>query len=189
MLKTSNKVRGFTLVELLVVIAIISVIAGFLIPTLMKARGKADEVKCQSNLRELQRLGMIYADSGGNRFYPMAKGTTPAAHESLNILIKSNEGLKPQLFMCPTCREDPAVVDGEGRFSLDENTCSYAWPKRRLSPSDPPNTPLSCDKEVRTKDQLSGHDAARNVVFLDGSVEMVKVEPGQEAELPRGLTR
>lgn len=189
MLKTSNKVRGFTLVELLVVIAIISVIAGFLIPTLMKARGKADEVKCQSNLRELQRLGMIYADSGGNRFYPLAKGTTPAAHESLNILVKANEGLKPQLFMCPTCREDPAVADADGKFSLDENTCSYTWPKKRLSPSDSANTPLSCDKEVRTKDQLSGHDGIRITVFLDGSVELVKVEPGTETELPKGLTR
>src|SRR6185295_15561633 len=65
--------RGFTLVELLVVIAIISVIAGFLIPTIMSARGKADIVKCQSNLRELQKLGMIYADSAGTRFYPMQR--------------------------------------------------------------------------------------------------------------------
>jgi prepilin-type N-terminal cleavage/methylation domain-containing protein/prepilin-type processing-associated H-X9-DG protein len=189
MLKTSNRVRGFTLVELLVVIAIISVIAGFLIPTLMKARGKADEVKCQSNLRELQRLGMIFADSGGNRFYPLAKGTAPAAHESLNMLIKSNEGLKPKLFLCPTFREDPAETDADGRFTLDENTCSYTWSKKRLSPSDPPNTPLSCDKEVRGKDQANGHPEGRNVVFLDGSVELMKVEPGQEAELPRGLTR
>ena len=116
MLKSSVRVRGFTLVELLVVIAIISVIAGFLIPTLMKARGKADEVKCQSNLRELQRLGMIYADSGGNRFYPLAKGTAPQAHESLMMLVRANEGLKPKLFMCPTCREEPAEVDADGKF-------------------------------------------------------------------------
>ncbi len=188
-LKESARVRGFTLVELLVVIAIISVIAGFLIPTLMKARGRADEVKCQSNLRELQRLGMIYADSGGNRFYPMARGTNPQAFESLNVLIRANEGLKPQLFMCPTWREDPAVADADGKFTLDEATCSYAWPRKRLSPSDPANTPLSCDKEVRGKETMNGHPDGRNVVYLDGSVEFVKTDLIPEDQLPKGLTK
>ena len=53
---------GFTLVELLVVIAIISVIAGFLIPTLLKSRAEADKVACQNNLRELAKMGMLYFD-------------------------------------------------------------------------------------------------------------------------------
>src|SRR2546422_7203039 len=175
MLKASVRDRGFTLVELLVVIAIISVIAGFLIPTLMSARGRADTVKCQSNLREIQKLGMIYADSAGTRFYPLGKGSNPQAHESLNVMLKFNDGLKPAMFICPTWREGEAELI-EGKFQLEENTCSYTWPKKRLSPSDSPDTPLSCDKSVKTSEEPNGHPKGRNVVHLDGPVDFVTTD-------------
>ncbi len=190
MLKKSVQDRGFTLVELLVVIAIISILAGFLIPTIMSARGKADIVKCQSNLREIQKLGMMYADSAGTRFYPLAKGTNPPAHESLNELIKFQDGLKPELFMCPTWRDgDPAeVVDN--KFRLDENNCSYTWPKRKVSTSDSPNLALSCDKNIQSEENPSGHPKGRNVVHLDSSVEFIRIEKIPEGEdLPKGLVR
>ena len=181
--------RGFTLVELLVVIAIISVIAGFLIPTLMKARGKADIVKCQSNLREIQKLGMMFADTGGNRFYPFGKGKSPQAHESLNVLIKQSEGLKPSMFRCPTWREgeDPEIIDG--KFQLDEMNCSYTWTKSRVSPSDPPNTAVSSDKYVWSEENKNGHPLGRNVVCLDNSVEFITTEQLPADELPRGVVR
>ena len=182
--------RGFTLVELLVVIAIISVIAGFLIPTLMKARGRADEVSCQNNLRELQRLGMLFADIPGNRFYPIGHGQNPPAHESLNVLITANHGtLKPALFVCRTWRGDPAVADADNNFQLEEENCSYTWPKKKVSPSDPSNTALSCDKYVRTPDQNQGHEGGREVVFLDSSVDFWNVEKLDAESIPKGLTR
>lgn len=184
--------RGFTLVELLVVIAIISVIAGFLIPTLMSARGRADQVKCQSNLREIQKLGMMFADSAGTRFYPIARGTSPAAHESINVLIRANDGLRPVMFVCPTWRDgvEAEVVDTDNnKFTLDEMNCSYTWPKRRVSASDPANTAVSCDKFVYSEDNKNGHQKGRNVVYLDSSVEWVPIEKLPAEDLPRGLTR
>jgi len=45
--------RGFTLIELLVVIAIIAVLAAILFPVLHRAREKARQASCQSNLRQL----------------------------------------------------------------------------------------------------------------------------------------
>jgi len=183
--------RGFTLVELLVVIAIISILAGFLIPTIMKARGRADEVRCQSNLRELQKLGMMYADGAGTRFYPLAKGSNPPAHDSLNVLVRFHEGLKPELFICPTWREEAAeVVDG--KFTLEETSCAYTWPKRKVSTSDRPDTALSCDKHIQSESegQESGHPNGRNVVYLDSSVKFVLAADIPEGEdLPRNLTR
>jgi len=52
---------GFTLIELLVVIAIIAVLAAILFPVFARAREKAKQTSCLSNLKQLGTAAIMYA--------------------------------------------------------------------------------------------------------------------------------
>jgi prepilin-type N-terminal cleavage/methylation domain-containing protein/prepilin-type processing-associated H-X9-DG protein len=53
--------KGFTLIELLVVIAIIAILAAMLFPVFARAREKARQISCISNLKQLNLAFMMYA--------------------------------------------------------------------------------------------------------------------------------
>jgi len=60
--------RGFTLIELLVVIAIIAILAAILFPVFAKAREKARQASCQSNLKQITLAVLSYVQDYDETF-------------------------------------------------------------------------------------------------------------------------
>jgi prepilin-type N-terminal cleavage/methylation domain-containing protein/prepilin-type processing-associated H-X9-DG protein len=73
--KNHMKRSGFTLIELLVVIAIIAILAAILFPVFAKAREKARQTSCASNLKQLG-LGFVQYVQDYDEMYPSGSVST-----------------------------------------------------------------------------------------------------------------
>jgi hypothetical protein len=183
------------LIELLVVIAIISIIAGFLVPTLLRGRGEAFKVQCGNNLKQIYGIALSYSNKRNNMF-PIGEGQEPAAHESLNKLVAWDpDALNPKLFVCPAGEATDAQKDDSGKYVLEAENLSYAWVKRRMK-NTTANKPLASDKyldgfkDADSDDGHPGHVRGINVLMTDGSISFVE-EPDlpEEEKIPEGLIR
>lgn len=121
--------KGFTLIELLVVIAIIAILAAILFPVFARAREKARQASCSSNVKQICLGILMYVQDYDERFpscwngpqIPGDRGTTCLGWQHVIVPYIKNS----QIFRCPS---SPAANTWE--YAPSPASLGYPWDYR-----------------------------------------------------------
>jgi prepilin-type N-terminal cleavage/methylation domain-containing protein/prepilin-type processing-associated H-X9-DG protein len=98
-----GRLAGFTLIELLVVIAIISILAAILFPVFAKAREKARQSQCSSNMKQIALAIMQYAQDNDEAMPSASYSNITACWTNYSWRFAIYNYLKSsQVFNCPS---------------------------------------------------------------------------------------
>jgi len=191
--------RGFTLIEILVVIAIIALLAAILFPVFARARAKARQAHCASNLKQLATAFEMYVTdyddtypgqpngSGGSGAYggwiwyaafgPPGAGYFDVTRGALYPYVRNT-----QVYLCPE--------DRSGSGCSFELNCWLRWnsvamiPKPAetllLIPEDDHGTANDGYFDVPAGDvPCSHHHGGYNAAFADGHVKWNRWDQAQ----------
>ncbi|MEN6644937.1 MAG: prepilin-type N-terminal cleavage/methylation domain-containing protein [Armatimonadia bacterium] len=188
---------GFTLIELLVVIAIIAILAAILFPVFAKAREKARQSSCLSNVKQAAMATLQYVQDYDETL-PVAIGGLPdwslfwTTVELIQPYMKSH-----QLIFCPS---DPTgsvnftSFTGLGHYSYVWNRAAFAY----MVPGMPAGAirsladlPLPSETTCFFDGKMVGmalwadarHNDGVNVSFFDGHAKW-----HQRTQPPKGCT-
>ena len=184
--------RGFTLIELLVVIAIIAILAAILFPVFARAREKARQASCQSNLKQCMLAALMYSQDyderlPGHTMNPTSTEGWPMWYDVFEPYTKNQ-----QLRQCPSL---PSASMGYGyNVALSSIRPGFmVWTGYALAQIDKPaETILIADNNATRGflragtgdncghgDCVNGRFSARhnefgNCGFIDGHVKALK---------------
>lgn len=126
--------RGFTLIELLVVIAIIAILAAILFPVFARAREKARQTNCASNLKQIGLAAIMYSQDFDEIYVsayadPDANGWDDGDYSWRTKLLPYIRNV--QIFQCPSYRPTPrygtsGTTDFQGQGGYAINSAHWA---------------------------------------------------------------
>ncbi len=185
--------RGFTLIELLVVIAIIAILAAILFPVFARAREKARQTSCLSNLKQIALAALSYAQDYDEVTVMFAQSSVAPNydfHWLLEPYVKNS-----QIWDCPsnTAKFDINNVNkyGGGSYGIAySDICTYARGvalAQVAQPSDAIYFGDCSDHWLNTgpttgvygNHLLGRHNEMANVNFMDGHAKAVKLSAVQ----------
>ncbi len=95
--------KGFTLIELLVVIAIIAILAAILFPVFAKAREKARQSSCASNMKQIMLGALAYTQDYDEKL--LANGDWGGCLGTVGLLEPYTKS--QAIFTCPSVNRQP----------------------------------------------------------------------------------
>jgi prepilin-type N-terminal cleavage/methylation domain-containing protein len=107
---------AFTLIELLVVIAIIAILAAMLLPALAKAKQKAAQAGCKSNLKQTHLALQMFVDDN-NDVLPPGEGAFSGLWMGQTITYDNSDGSKAHLVNHLTTYLGIPAPDATRRFA------------------------------------------------------------------------
>ncbi len=123
--------RAFTLIELLVVIVIIALLAGLLMAVFSRARAKARQSECLSNLRQLGSASLLYAQDFRQAFSSVHKPSSYSPPVPYGIGAPAPEILYSSLSPCVKnksvwfCLDDPYSEKDMEKWGVNHLHSSY----------------------------------------------------------------
>ena len=196
--------RGFTLIELLVVIAIIAILAAILFPVFAKAREKARQASCSSNLKQLALGALMYAQDYDELLMPLYYDAPLGMSWAVNFLQPYVKNMN--VVECPSTKERSygwnykyldyrpmaaLAVPAETVMFCDVKRCinfsgKYPWSIRVSAPSDfdpstMPSAPFSDEDDlplagdpIYSPRARGTHNGGPEVAFVDGHVKWMR---------------
>ena len=186
--------KGFTLIELLVVIAIIAILAAILFPVFAKAREKARQSSCLSNVKQII-LGVIQYSQDYDGLCPQRDvGVAPTRWLWTDMIMPYCKN--SQMFLCPSDRNPHVAFNTLAPPDYAYNFCTvrstpdsgilhptefgiiYDWPvaclKQNGSTCTCGGNALCAYNQGWTTARVPPHNEGINIGFYDGHGKWVK---------------
>ena len=195
--------RGFTLIELLVVIAIIAILAAILFPVFAKAREKARQSSCLSNLKQIN-LGIMQYAQDYDEMMPLFCGSVVPS-----VVLASDawpnywwQEISPymknlQILACPSASVKAVTSGGtsDPSYTINYAYNQFASGQSLGSCKSPSETGVNLDDSLNNYWRLydssaSGnaylwsskiHNDGFNASFVDGHAKWINGAPFQQA--------
>ena len=186
--------HGFTLIELLVVIAIIAILAAILFPVFARAREKARQTSCLSNIKQLGLAYLMYSDDFDECF-PLMMVSYPGGYWCHNWTVEPYVKNR-QIFRCPSRPEVNWYRGYYGHYGMtcgffqwcrltsgeNNSSCPYGKPVKQALITEPTETVLLAESHYGGAEDyglyrtyIAGHvysvhphNGGRNITLCDG---------------------